>query len=356
VHPQVFLVWDELDRVCVRSSNAHRNLPRGGSSVVPQASQPGDDDPAGLGKIQAPVPQAVSITRPAAVRIKKMLAGEDRTSVWLRVAVQPTAGNGPRYQLFFDDRRSDSDTFIWFDGDSPTAAALAPQRNSSCDRSFGLVIARRSLRYLAGATIHYANGLQRGGFTIDSPRAKSSCGCGWPHDGSGMAGTNQLSPWMDGLAELGTGGDELEVPMAWLCAEQTAEHLMTCVDAAMLPDTFEFRAACNVLTLTLLLSGLCYRAASLPTRQAISIGDLISAGELWLGWCDSQLSAPSAVATADLRLARSAWRWLVQGRLLLAPDEAELDDAHAAWTRPGAGCRIGLRQARRIIDTCLASG
>jgi Fe-S cluster assembly iron-binding protein IscA len=322
---------------------------------VPQASQPDDNDQAGLGQIQAPTPQPVGITWAAVARIKDLLAREGRTGLRLRAAAQPTACCRPRYQLFFDDRRSATDTVVWFDEDGPATAGVAPGADSSGDEGFEVVIARSSLRYLAGATIDYAESLQRPGFIIGNPGGKGSCGCGSLSQGPLMAETNQPGLPMAGLDESGIGGNELDIPMAWLCAEQTAEHLITCVDKAMLPDTFEFRAACNVLALTMLLAGLSYRAASLSARQIACIRDLISGGGLWLGWSDSQLSSPGAVAAADLRLARNAWRWLVQGRLLSAPEQAEPDNAYRAWTRPGAGCRIGLMQAQRITDACVAT-
>jgi iron-sulfur cluster assembly accessory protein len=43
---------------------------------------------------------------------------------------------------------------------------------------FEVVIDRMSLPYLAGATIDYADTLQRQGFVIDNPNAAGSCACG----------------------------------------------------------------------------------------------------------------------------------------------------------------------------------
>ena len=45
-------------------------------------------------------------------------------------------------------------------------------------RGFEVVIDRLSLPYLAGATIDYADTLQRQGFVIDNPNATGSCACG----------------------------------------------------------------------------------------------------------------------------------------------------------------------------------
>ncbi|HJT78834.1 MAG TPA: iron-sulfur cluster assembly accessory protein [Gemmataceae bacterium] len=41
-----------------------------------------------------------------------------------------------------------------------------------------VVVDRRSLMYLDGAKVDYHNDLQRSGFSITNPQAKSTCGCG----------------------------------------------------------------------------------------------------------------------------------------------------------------------------------
>jgi iron-sulfur cluster assembly accessory protein len=43
---------------------------------------------------------------------------------------------------------------------------------------FDVVIDRKSLPYLGGATIDFLDDLQRSGFTIDNPNAGGSCACG----------------------------------------------------------------------------------------------------------------------------------------------------------------------------------
>jgi iron-sulfur cluster insertion protein len=60
---------------------------------------------------------------------------------------------------------------------------LDPQINEKLDEVFDfhgvpVVVDRRSLMYLAGATVDYHDDLNRRGFSISNPSAKSHCGCG----------------------------------------------------------------------------------------------------------------------------------------------------------------------------------
>jgi hypothetical protein len=148
--------------------------------------------------------------------------------------------------------------------------------------------------------------------------------------------------------------DESDVPIAWLWAEQAGESLIAQSDSPLSPATFEFRAARDVLALTMLLAGIASRAPDLSASQLELIRDLLFADGPWLDWCDSRLGV-AGPAGPDLRLARQARQWLLRGQLLLAPQHADLACACAAAACPGAACRIGLELARRVIDACLTS-
>ena len=55
--------------------------------------------------------------------------------------------------------------------------------DETCDKArrrvaFELVVDEKSLPYLAGATIDFANTLQEQGFKIDNPNAGGTCACG----------------------------------------------------------------------------------------------------------------------------------------------------------------------------------
>ena len=54
----------------------------------------------------------------------------------------------------------------------------APEAASQDTGGFELVIDRKSLPYLAGATIDYVDTLKQQGFVIDNPNATGSCACG----------------------------------------------------------------------------------------------------------------------------------------------------------------------------------
>ena len=104
-------------------------------------------------------PSSVVLTDEAAAKVKSLLEQEGRDDLALRIAVQPGGCSGLRYQLFFDDRTLDGDSFHEF-GDVK------------------VVVDRMSGPYLGGATIDYADTIEKQGFTIDNPNAKGSCACG----------------------------------------------------------------------------------------------------------------------------------------------------------------------------------
>ncbi|HEV2889314.1 MAG TPA: iron-sulfur cluster assembly accessory protein [Frankiaceae bacterium] len=104
-------------------------------------------------------PTHVLLTDVAAAKVKTLLEQEGRDDLALRIAVQPGGCSGLRYQLFFDDRTLDGDEFHDFGG-------------------VKVVVDRMSGPYLGGATIDFADTIEKQGFTIDNPNAKGSCACG----------------------------------------------------------------------------------------------------------------------------------------------------------------------------------
>jgi iron-sulfur cluster assembly accessory protein len=60
--------------------------------------------------------RTVLLTDTAAAKVKALLDQEGRDDLALRIAVQPGGCSGLRYQLFFDERNLDGDSFIDFDG------------------------------------------------------------------------------------------------------------------------------------------------------------------------------------------------------------------------------------------------
>ena len=103
----------------------------------------------------------VALTDAAAVKVKALLEQEGRDDLSLRIAVQPGGCSGLRYQLFFDERSLDGDTVIPY-----------------ADGTVKVVVDRMSQPYLLGASIDFVDTIEKQGFTIDNPQAKSSCACG----------------------------------------------------------------------------------------------------------------------------------------------------------------------------------
>ena len=101
----------------------------------------------------------VKLTDAAADKVRSLLEQEGRDDLRLRIAVQPGGCSGLIYQLYFDERTLDGDAVVDFDG-------------------VDVVVDRMSSPYLAGATIDFADSIERMGFTIDNPNAGNTCACG----------------------------------------------------------------------------------------------------------------------------------------------------------------------------------
>lgn len=101
----------------------------------------------------------VRLTPEAAAKVTSLLAQEGRDDLRLRIAVQPGGCSGLIYQLYFDERLLDGDVTVDFDG-------------------VEVVVDKMSVPYLEGATIDFADSIEKQGFTIDNPNAQSSCACG----------------------------------------------------------------------------------------------------------------------------------------------------------------------------------
>ena len=108
----------------------------------------------------------VGLTDAAAAKVKSLLDQEGRDDLRLRVAVQPGGCSGLVYQLYFDERLLDGDALRAF----PTGGEAMDEVE--------VVVDRMSVPYLAGATIDFADTIEKQGFTIDNPNAAGTCACG----------------------------------------------------------------------------------------------------------------------------------------------------------------------------------
>lgn len=133
---------------------------------------------------------AVKLSEAAVEKVNELLERET-AGLSLRVAVQPGGCSGLRYQLYFTDEyakalakdsaeRAD-EGFAEAD-DEETAGqrvALARAKESVVwFERFAVLIDAKSGPYLDGASIDFADTLQKSGFTIDNPNAAGSCACG----------------------------------------------------------------------------------------------------------------------------------------------------------------------------------
>jgi iron-sulfur cluster assembly accessory protein len=108
--------------------------------------------------IQERVLPLMTVTEPAAEKIKQLMSEETDVSV-LRVAIQGGGCSGFQYGLGFDRGAADGDLEFEAHG-------------------IQVVVDPFSAPYLEGAEIDYVDSIQSSGFAINNPNASSSCGCG----------------------------------------------------------------------------------------------------------------------------------------------------------------------------------
>ena len=115
-----------------------------------------------VGETSAP---PLIVTEKAAAEVKRIIAdqqasGDMKEKIYLRVRVVGGGCSGFQNKLDLD-----------------------PQVNPKLDDVFefhgvDVVVDKRSLMYLGGATVDFHDDLNRRGFSISNPSAKSTCGCG----------------------------------------------------------------------------------------------------------------------------------------------------------------------------------
>jgi len=126
-------------------------------------------EPTALGlKTDAPSPTTdlpkappVVITEKAASEVKRIVAEQNLPEkLYLRLRVVGGGCSGFQNKLDLD-----------------------PQVNEKLDETFhvhgvDVVIDKRSLLYISGATVDFHDDLNKRGFSVTNPQAKSTCGCG----------------------------------------------------------------------------------------------------------------------------------------------------------------------------------
>ena len=115
-------------------------------------------------KTDAPKQTNITVTEKAAEEVKRIIADQQAAGtsekLYLRMRVVGGGCSGFQHKLDLD-----------------------PQVNPKLDDVFSfhgidVVVDKRSLLYLQGVTVDFHNDLNRRGFSVTNPQAKSTCGCG----------------------------------------------------------------------------------------------------------------------------------------------------------------------------------
>jgi iron-sulfur cluster assembly protein len=115
----------------------------------------------------APVAPPLTVTEKAASEVKRHIADmqasgqiEAGSTLYLRVRVQGGGCSGFQNKLDLDPKYDEkTDHKLEFHG-------------------VEVVVDKRSMLYLSGAVVDFHDDLNKRGFTITNPNAKSTCGCG----------------------------------------------------------------------------------------------------------------------------------------------------------------------------------
>lgn len=114
----------------------------------------------------APTTGPITVTEKAAAAVKSIVAEQRQAGtvgaeqVYLRLSVKGGGCSGFQHKLDLDHNyNAKTDELMEFHG-------------------VPVVIDRKSLLYIAGAVVDYHNELNRTGFSVTNPNAKTTCGCG----------------------------------------------------------------------------------------------------------------------------------------------------------------------------------
>jgi iron-sulfur cluster assembly accessory protein len=125
------------------------------------------DAPVAPAVAPAPAVSPISVTEKAAAEVRRHIADmasrneiEPGTHLYLRVSVKGGGCSGFQNKLDldanFDEKKDQKFEF----------------------HGIEVVIDKRSMLYLAGAVVDFHDDLNKRGFTVTNPNAKSTCGCG----------------------------------------------------------------------------------------------------------------------------------------------------------------------------------
>ena len=105
------------------------------------------------------VPKELNITENAVLKVKNLIAEENKKNLHLRVFVTGGGCSGFQYGFKLDDNAEDDDTVLKED-------------------EVSVLIDSLSIQYLFGSTFDYVENLEGSKFIIENPNATTTCGCG----------------------------------------------------------------------------------------------------------------------------------------------------------------------------------
>ncbi|WP_413378677.1 HesB/IscA family protein [Paenibacillus taichungensis] len=101
----------------------------------------------------------IQVSEAAAEKIVEILVSADTQSSFLRVGVDEGGCSGLSYTLIVDEQQAEGDILL--------------------DKGvFRILVHTNTVPYIEGLEIDYEESGMLGGFTMNNPNAKVSCGCG----------------------------------------------------------------------------------------------------------------------------------------------------------------------------------
>jgi iron-sulfur cluster assembly accessory protein len=100
----------------------------------------------------------ITLTESAAEEVRAMLAQPENAGKIMRVYVEQGGCSGMQYSMVFDEQRLDDFSVEMF--------------------GVSVLVDPFSAKYLKGTQVDFSSELTGGGFKIQNPNARQSCGCG----------------------------------------------------------------------------------------------------------------------------------------------------------------------------------
>lgn len=123
------------------------------------------------------VSSPITLTEKAASELKGLIEENNKGNAALRVWVAGGGCSGLQYGMALDDAEPEQ-------GDLTLS-----------DKGIKIYVDDMSIKYMTGSVVDYVDEVLGGGFKIENPNAKQSCGCG-----------SSFAPGEEGIEGLATGG------------------------------------------------------------------------------------------------------------------------------------------------------